>query len=657
MANKGSIIAVDDTPESLSMLVEILRGEGYLVRPADSGALALAAAFSKTPELILLDVRMPGMGGFEVMRRLRGDDRTRNVPVIFLSALTETADRVEGIRLGAVDFISKPFEREELLARIGLHLEFARLRYRLEDLVAQRTRELHVGLERLELATKAGNFGVWDWDVVDNVLLWDDSMYRVYGVRREDFGGAYETWSQCLYPEDKEYAEGEIQAALRGEREYAPEFRITRPDGTIRYIQAASRTFRDASGKPLRMIGTNIDITERKRAEAEIRHLKNYLSNIIDSMPSMLIGVDTAGVVTQWNAEAEKSLGIGPRDAVGRPLAEVFPHFAGEVQRITQSIARRTAVRDAKVAMRFSGQTRYSDVTIYPLIANGVQGAVIRVDDVTERVRMEEMMIQTEKMMSVGGLAAGMAHEINNPLAGIMQNLQVLEMYLTQDTPKNRRLAEECGLSYEGLQKLYARREVPAIIASVLASGKRAARIVGNMLSFSRKSDRGFMENDIAELIDTTVELAANDYDLKKKFDFRRIEIVREYEPVPKVPCEANQIQQVLLNILKNGAQAMASRAETDKERTNRFVLRVKRLEDAVRIEIEDNGPGMDEATRKRVFEPFFTTKEVGVGTGLGMSVSYFIITENHGGTIDVASKPGKGATFIVTLPVRRGGA
>lgn len=151
------------------------------------------------------------------------------------------------------------------------------------------------------------------------------------------------------------------------------------------------------------------------------------------------------------------------------------------------------------------------------------------------------------------------------------------------------------------------------------------------------------------------MSLAENDYDLKKKYDFRQIEIVREYEtPSPLTPCEHTKIQQVFFNLLKNGAEAMHAKPQTAGEVNPRFTLRVRGESDMLRIEIEDNGADMSDAVRKRVFEPFFTTKEVGVGTGLGLSVSYFIVTENHGGAMAVESSPGKGSTFIIHLPLER---
>ncbi|MDM8518212.1 ATP-binding protein [Desulfobacterales bacterium HSG16] len=170
------------------------------------------------------------------------------------------------------------------------------------------------------------------------------------------------------------------------------------------------------------------------------------------------------------------------------------------------------------------------------------------------------------------------------------------------------------------------------------------------MLSFSRKSDSRFITHDMAELLEKAIDLAASDYNLKKKYDFRKIEIVREYDPdLPETPCEESKLQQVFFNILKNGAQAMTKNSENI---SPKFILRTCLDRDMARIEIEDNGPGMDKATCKRVFDPFFTTKKVGFGTGLGLSVSYFIITENHGGNLFVSSTQGKGAKFSIILPI-----
>jgi len=255
-------------------------------------------------------------------------------------------------------------------------------------------------------------------------------------------------------------------------------------------------------------------------------------------------------------------------------------------------------------------------------------------------------------MLSVGGLAAGMAHEINNPLAGMMQTANVMRNRLTaNEIPANLKAAEAIGTDMEVIHGFMNDRGVFRMLDAIIDSGKRVAKIVDNILSFARKSDAETMPHDISLLLDDSLELASTDYDLKKQYDFKAIKIIREYSTeLPTVLCESTKIQQVFMNIFKNGAEAMQE-ANT---KHPQFILRTQLDPDPKRIviEIEDNGPGINESTRRRIFEPFFTTKPVGVGTGLGLSVSYFIVSENHRGEMSVESELGKGTRFIIRLPI-----
>lgn len=397
----------------------------------------------------------------------------------------------------------------------------------------------------------------------------------------------------------------------------------------------------------------NSMVSAIRKSNYELNDVRLYLKNIFDSMPSILIGIDIDGKVTQWNIEAAKVTTLSEQEAHGHRIEELLPQFSIYIQNIREAIKEKRPKKFEKVTYTFKGESRLYDIVAYPLIANGIQGAVIRVDDITSRVQFEEMMIQSEKMASVGGLAAGMAHEINNPISGIMMAAQNILRRVSNKLDQNIQAAQELGTDIDVIAKYMEKRQINSMIGGIMEMAERASKIVSNMLNFSRKSKSEMVPEDLVELVDKTIDLAAKDYDLKKQFDFRHIEIKKEYaQLLPKVTCIATEIQQVILNILKNAAQAISHITYINDKPIIKISIFQKN--DMVIVEIEDNGPGMDEDVRKRIFEPFFTTKDVGIGTGLGLSVSYFIVTNNHGGTIEIKSQKNKGSAFIIKLPISR---
>jgi PAS domain S-box-containing protein len=421
-----------------------------------------------------------------------------------------------------------------------------------------------------------------------------------------------------------------------------------RRNGERVWISWTNRAIRDRDGRIVECLCIGNDITAARLAEQETDRMRLYLRSIIDSMPSSLVGVDRDGRIRLLNREAEKA---AEGSLLGRPLEEAFPILAEHMAPVRQAIRNREVRKLEKMVTEGGEDLRFLDVMIYPLYSQILEGAVIRVDDVTQRVRMEDVMVQTEKMLSVGGLAAGMAHEINNPLSGILQSTQNILRRIDGGLAGNRQVAGECGVDLDRVRSYLERRQVLKFIDDIRASGERATKTVANMLHFSRRSESRLESSRIEKVVESTIELAAHDYDLKKKYDFRKIRVERDFERgLPKVPCVPTEIEQVLLNLLRNAAQAI--RFAEHPPDAPCITLRLRGEGDFVRIDVEDNGPGMDEKTRKRAFEPFFTTKDVGIGTGLGLSVSYFIVTNNHNGRMTVASTPGKGAVFSIHLPV-----
>ncbi|QQD26909.1 PAS domain-containing protein [Pseudomonas simiae] len=394
-----------------------------------------------------------------------------------------------------------------------------------------------------------------------------------------------------------------------------------------------------------------LEVQVRSKIEKKLTGFQNYLNSIIDSMPSALIALDEQLYVTQWNQEASALSGTRLDEALNQPIYLAFQPLKPYLPQIRAAVEQHTVERIERVTWFKDDEAKHYALTFYPLMGGAGRGVVIRIDDITQRLSLEEMMVQSEKMLSVGGLAAGMAHEINNPLGAILHNVQNIRRRLSPDLPKNLEHAQQAGIELETVNRYLQSREVPQLLDGIQQAGARAAKIVTHMLSFSRRSNRQMAPCDLPALIDQAVEIAGNDFDLAIGFDFKGQAIIRQFDPqLGPVPGTANELEQVLLNLLKNAAQAIHLR-EDDSE-PGRIILRTRLNPPWAEIQVEDNGIGMSENVRKRTFEPFFTTKEIGQGTGLGLSVSYFIITNNHKGQMEVHSTLGQGTCFTLRLPL-----
>ena len=394
-----------------------------------------------------------------------------------------------------------------------------------------------------------------------------------------------------------------------------------------------------------------LEVQVRSKIEKKLTGFQNYLNSIIDSMPSALIALDEQLYVTQWNQEASALSGTRLDEALNQPIFLAFEPLKPFLPQLKQTVEQHTVAKIERVTWVKDEEARHYALTFYPLMGGAGRGVVIRIDDITQRLSLEEMMVQSEKMLSVGGLAAGMAHEINNPLGAILHNVQNIRRRLSPELPKNLEQAEHIGIELETVNQYLVAREVPQLLDGIQQAGARAAKIVTHMLSFSRRSTRQMAPCDLPALIDQAVEIAGNDFDLAIGFDFKGQAIIRQFDPqLGPVPGTANELEQVLLNLLKNAAQAIHQR-EDDRE-PGRIILRTRLNPPWAEIQVEDNGIGMSENVRKRTFEPFFTTKEIGQGTGLGLSVSYFIITNNHKGQMEVQSTLGQGTCFTLRLPL-----
>ena len=306
-------------------------------------------------------------------------------------------------------------------------------------------------------------------------------------------------------------------------------------------------------------------------------------------------------------------------------------------------------VHEKIVALTRRLQTVFLGVLVFVI---GLSAIIIvqGIQSENKRVRLEQMIVESEKMLLVSGLAAGTAHEITNPLGIILQSVQNIQRRLSSELDKNHKIAKECNTELEHIRQYLTRRHIFQYIEGIHEAALRASKIVSNMLHFSRRSKSDMVLTDLHQVLEKSIELAMYDYDLKKQYDFKHIRITRVYDSgLPQLFCRVTEIEQVFLNLLKNAAQAIATREKEPNYQPHILIRTHKERHYAV-VKIEDNGVGMDQHTLAHIFQPFYTTKIPEEGTGLGLSVSYFIITHHHHGSLSASSTPGVGTVFTIRL-------
>ncbi len=377
--------------------------------------------------------------------------------------------------------------------------------------------------------------------------------------------------------------------------------------------------------------------------------------DILDALPLIIAMVDRDGRVEMVNRCFEQFSGVSAPNARGKLIDSLIPWLSGQLRRIAEAIELGRSVTMDRIRLRDGKDPRYYSLQIHPLSEESSGMAVIRIDDISEQVRIEEAMIQTEKMMMAGSLTAGLAQEINDPLGVIMQHSQNIERRISPAITANLEAARELDISLDDVRAYLEKRGIPGFVGQIREAGVRASRIISAMLHSSR-GNQPFRESaDLAAVFDHALELAASDHDLNTKCGFRNIVIVREYDPaVPPVIVTVFEIEQVFLNIIRNAAQAVA---EDRTQPVARITVRIRREGEMVLVDVEDNGPGLEEMAKCRIFDPFFTTRPVGMGVGLELPVSYAIIANNHKGDIEVSSQLGAGTRFTIKLPIKGKGA
>ncbi len=635
-AGKPRILIVEDEQIVALHLKDMLKSFGYeILDLVNSGREAVHAALEYEPDLVLMDIVLDEeMSGIEAAREIR---RKAIIPIIYITANADR-DTVEKARdTEPYGYLNKPINIQDLYSNIDSALHRFKLEMRLRE-----SREKYQDL--------VGSIGEVLFSLDENGVFTflGPQVEALLGYRADELIG--EQASMIFFEEDLPLLAKSFQRrkqGISGESEY----RLVTRDGKVLWGRASSRPVM-VDGRFEGVKGVVHDITEKKAAEMALQESEEKYRSLVEAAIDGICIIQE-GTINFANSQLAGLLGYTVSEMLGDGFEQyIHPDELENIKQICRAInsgelepqKMETALIDA------SGTRLFVEFSFNNTTYRGKNSLQVIVSDISERKKAEQLMIQTEKMVTVGGLAAGMAHEINNPLGVILQGVQVIENRLTPDLDRNRMAARKIGIDIQSIREYLKKREVLDYLEGIRHAGSRAAKIVTNMLQFSRKSRQGKEETDINMLIDNTISIANNDYDLKKKYDFRKIKIMRNYnEDIPQVMCISSEIEQVIFNLLKNSAQAFMEQGR--KNRYPRIDIETGVERKYVVITISDNGPGIEKEMLNKIFDPFFSTKETGIGTGLGLSVSYFIIVNNHKGVITAESEVGKGSTFTVKLP------
>ncbi len=502
-------------------------------------------------------------------------------------------------------------------------------------------RDLAVRLEaqraRLAEAQAVANVGSWETDLGTGTVAWSDETHRIFGTDASQFHPTHPAFLACVHPDDRARVDAAFVTSLATETDHAIEHRVILPDGRVRFVQERWRVTRDHSGAPIRAAGTCQDITDRKQAEETLRESEERFRQLAETISEVFWITDTAKTRIIYVSPAYEAIwGRGREDLYAHPETWLDAIHADDRDVVRQALpAQREGEYDVTYrVVRPDGSLRWVRDRAFPV--RDTTGAVYRMvglaEDITERKAIEAQFLRAQRMESIGTLAGGIAHDLNNVLTPILMSVELLK---EDDTPDGRRQT----------------------IETIEASARKGAEMIRQVLTFARGVEGRRVEVDVAALL-RDVERIVNDTFLKTI-----AMTATTQDGLPAVLGDSTQLHQVLLNLCVNARDAMPGGGAIA------VTARQQRVDEAyasthtdarpgvfVAIGVADTGTGMAPDVIERIFEPFYSTKEPGKGTGLGLSTSLAIV-KSHGGFFHVDSTPGAGSTFVFYLPVARASA
>ncbi|HEX6046949.1 MAG TPA: response regulator [Pyrinomonadaceae bacterium] len=662
----ATLLIVDDDAAARDRLREIFETAQYRVVTANEAASALRVLRGVRCDLVALDLEMPGVDGLALCKLLRAQPTTSKLPIIALSESDDENHKVQAFTAGADDYITKPSTPGELLSRVSLHVRTSQREWALigSNRELRFLSDIGRGLlrapepEQLVRRVAGATFDAIDASLCAAYVTVGRDKHALCVFDREGAADdtsllnreALQSWLRSAESGSSLLVTEKSNFLLRDDIhtvEFVSPFRFAgRSKGALivafdrreecgeterRLIEAAAQqtslaahicslyqAARDQSVSLAREV-------EKRTAESEAQ--KRFIEAIVDSLPLSLYAIDREYRVVAWNRNRELGeLGMPrgsvlgknvfnvltrqPRDVLEEEFARVFE--SGEIERIDQETP------------TGKGDIRHWVISKIPMWADmtGRVSHVITVgEEVTDRVEANRAVARAEKLAAVGRLAAGVVHEINNPLATISACAESLEARVSEG-------------AFDGSPALDDLRDYLGLIRS---EAFRCKSITMGLLDFSRTRTSDHVTIDLADVIRSAARLLSHQR-RSAAVDFR-IEIA---DDLANVSGDPGQLQQAIIALATNAVDAMSDAGGV-------LTIIARNDEDKVVVEVSDTGIGIPPENLTKIFEPFFTTKEIGRGTGLGLAVCYGILTE-HGGTLNVQSTVGTGTTFTITL-------
>ena len=396
----ADILIVDDESANLQLLSELLGREGYQVRPADSASAAIFSALSQPPALILLDVKMPEMDGFEVCQRLKQDKQTRDIPIIFVSALQDVQDKVQGFEAGGVDFISKPFQAEEVLARVRTHLDLRNMQLNLERMVAKRTAEVLKSEQRFRATFEQAAVGIAHVSPDGRFLVINEKLCEILGYSEEEMLAL--TFQDITHPDDLDVDIANLQQLLSRELEtYSKDIRYLRKDGSIVWANLTVSSIFGGEDSLNYFVSVIKDISERKQAEETLHRNRDFLEHLTAAVPDAIFSIKMPERKINWANDSFNVMGYEPEEYIGQSTKAFYanPEDYEKVDRLQQDAIRKgnDMIRTELMALHKDGMAIPAELTATFYSEDGNLSLITAlVRDISERKQAEEKLAKSE---------------------------------------------------------------------------------------------------------------------------------------------------------------------------------------------------------------------------------------------------------------------